>query len=256
VASVANPSRLDLMMSTRGGIIYQPTASSSYYVSYGNSLNPSAEAISQSTTANSAALDPEKNRSYEAGAKWDLMDGNVALTTAVFRVEKTNARTTDPLTSIVSLAGNVRVNGFETGIVGRISPVWQVIAGYTFLDGKIAKSNDIGTGADLGLRAEGKTYPNTPRNTATLWSTYRLAPAWEAGGGLVYSSERFLNNFETAVTDAYTRFDATLAYRQPKYDIRLNLLNLTNKSYFETASGGRATPVEGRKVLLSMTYRF
>jgi catecholate siderophore receptor len=190
------------------------------------------------------------------GAKWDLAGGNVSLNTALFRIEKTNARTPDPLTGQQLLSGEVQVDGVEVSVAGRITPAWQVIGGYTYLDGKIVRSSQIGTGADAGIAAQGKTFPNTPRHTASLWSTYRFAGAWEAGAGVLHSSERYLNNFESALTDGYTRVDATLAYVQPKYELRLNLLNVTDEVYFETASAGRATPVEGRKLLLTLTYRF
>jgi catecholate siderophore receptor len=244
----------DTMFNVRAGVIYQPTEAQSYYLSYGTSSNPSAEAVTQSATT--AGLDPEKNRSIEAGAKLDFLNGNLSVNTAVFRVEKTNARTTDPLTALVSLNGNVRVQGLEFGMVGRITPAWQVMAGYTFLDGKVIKSLDTGTGADAGIRSEGKTLQNTPRHSASIWSTYSFLGGWEAGGGLVYSSDRFVNNYETAMIDGYTRVDATLAYRQKKYDVRLSLQNLTDKKYFETASGGRATPVKGRTAILTLAYRF
>ena len=253
VTSASALSKLDRMWSTRAGIIYQPTDFQSYYVSYGTSFNPSAEAISQSATT--ANLDPEKNRSYEAGAKWDLLGGNVLLNAALFRIEKTNARTPDPLTGAQVLAGEVRVDGAELGVVGRITPAWQVFGGYTYLDGEIVKSPQIGTGADAGIPAEGKTFPNTPRHSASLWSTYLFPGGWEAGAGLVHVSKWYLNNFETALTDGYTRADATLAYHQRRYDVRLSLLNVTDEQYFDTASAGRAVPAEGRKVLLTFTYR-
>ena len=37
-------------------------------------------------------LAPEKNISYEAGVKVDVLEGNLSLTGAVFRIEKTNLR--------------------------------------------------------------------------------------------------------------------------------------------------------------------
>ena len=61
---------------------------------------------------------------------------------------------------------------------------------------------------------------------------------------------------ETAVVDGYTRFDATIAYLQKKYDIRLNLQNLSDKKYFETASAGRAVPATGRTAIVTVAYRF
>ncbi|MES2353690.1 MAG: TonB-dependent siderophore receptor [Pseudomonadota bacterium] len=253
-------SRDDKMLSTRAGVIWQPSDTESYYVSYGTSFNPSAETLTLSTS--NADVKPEKNRSIEVGAKMDLLNGNLMFNTALFRVEKTNARTTDPLTAVVSLDGDIRVNGIEFGAVGRITKAWQVIAGYTFLNGEIIKSSDVSsstvssTNPVAGVAAQGKTPQNTPQHTASLWSTYKITPAWETGGGMIYSSKRYVNNFETAVIDGYTRFDATLAYLQKSYDVRLNLLNLTDKEYFETASGARATPAKGRSAIVTVSYRF
>ena len=252
--SERSESKTDTMLSTRAGVIYQPSDTRSYYVSYGTSFNPSAEAVSQS--ASTARLDPEKSRAYEAGAKWDLLAGNLQFNAAVFRVEKTNARTPDPLTGLQILAGKLRVDGVELGLVGRITPAWQVLAGYTLLDGETLESPELGTGSNAGIPAEGKTLLNTPRHSASLWTTYRFASSWEAGAGAVHVSDRYLNDFETALTDAYTRLDATLAYRQSQYELRLSLLNLGDERYFETASSGRAVPAEGRKALLTLSYRF
>ncbi|MES3021893.1 MAG: TonB-dependent siderophore receptor [Pseudomonadota bacterium] len=250
-------SRTDKMLSTRLGAIWQPSETQSYYVSYGTSFNPSAEAMSLSATTE--GLTPEKNRSLEAGAKLDLLDGSLTFNTAVFRVEKTDARTTDPLSGLVNLDGNIRVQGVELGVVGRITPAWQVLAGYTWLDGQVVSSRDrsgAGTAASPYLYAQGKTLANTPEHSASLWSTYSFGGNWEAGGGVVYSSDRYVNNFESAQIDGYTRFDATLAYKQKNYDLRLNLQNVGDKRYFETASAGRATPAKGRTIIASVNYRF
>ncbi|PWF46112.1 TonB-dependent receptor [Massilia glaciei] len=256
-ASPVLRSRTDKMLSTRLGAIWQPSDTQSYYVSYGTSFNPSAEAMS--LTAATEGLSPEKNRSLEAGAKLDLLDGNLTFNTAVFRVEKTDARTLDRATGLTTLDGNIRVQGMELGVVGRITPAWQVLAGYTWLDGKVVSSFDrtgSGTAASPYLYAQGKTLANTPEHSASLWSTYSVMGNWEAGGGVVYSSDRFVNNFESAQIDGYTRFDATVAYKQKNYDLRLHLQNVGDQRYFETASAGRATPAKGRTIIASVNYRF
>jgi catecholate siderophore receptor len=243
----------ETVFSPRTGVLFQPTDAQSWYVSYGTSFNPSAEAVTQS--ASTAALDAEKNRSVEAGVKLDVLDGELSLAAAVFRTEKTNARTRDAGGVQVN-AGRIRVNGVELSATGRVSPTWQLFGGYTFLDGRIVSSPEVGTGADLGIPAQGKRAPNAPRHQATLWTTYRIAPQWEIGGGVLHSSERLLNNFETAKVDGFTRVDATVAYLEKSFEVRLNLLNLGDKHYFEAGSGGRATPVRGRTALATVTYRF
>jgi catecholate siderophore receptor len=49
------------------------------------------------------------------------------------------------------------------------------------------------------------------------------------------------------------------AYHQKKYDIQFNVLNLTNKSYYDgliASDGGRAVPGYGRTFLATLNYRF
>ena len=251
------------MLSVRAGIIWQPSDVQSYYLSYGTSFNPSAEGLT--LPASQLDVDPEKNKSYELGAKFDLLEGDLQLNGALFQIEKTNARTT--VNNVVTLSGDQRVRGFELSAVGRITAAWQVLAGYTYLDGKVVKSPESTTIAVPGatqadatipitLLAKGNTLQNTPKDTATLWTTYNVTENWEIGGGAVYSSKRYVNNYENAIIDGYTHYDATIAYRQKEFGIRLNLQNLTDETYYETASSGRATPATGRTAIATVSYWF
>ena len=83
--------QVDEMVSWRGGLVVHPRPEGSVYVGLGTSMNPSTEGLSLS--ASTANVDPERSRSYEAGLKWDLLGGRLGTTAAVFRTEKTNART-------------------------------------------------------------------------------------------------------------------------------------------------------------------
>jgi catecholate siderophore receptor len=233
--------------SKRAGLIYQPSYEQSYYVSYGTSFNPSLETLT--VTNNTQALPPESNKSYEVGAKWDLLDDKLDLTAALFQVEKDNARTQVSATEY-SLSGNIRVRGGEVGIAGHITEAWQVFAGYTRLNALIVKASD-GT--------QGNTPANTPQNSASLWNSYRLSKEWEIGGGATYLSQRYAANTDLVSVGGYTRWDAMVAWHQPKYDLRLNLLNLSDKKYFDAlipSDGGRSIPGIGRTLLATIDYRF
>ncbi|MEO8459006.1 MAG: TonB-dependent siderophore receptor [Dokdonella sp.] len=233
--------------SVRGGLIYQPTEAQSYYVSYGNSFNPSLEALTVSN--GTQALPPEKNRSYEIGAKWNALGNTLDVTAALFQIEKTDART-QLSPGVYSLDGNVRVRGFELGATGRINEHWQLFGGYTRLNAEIVRALD-GT--------QGNVPANTPRNSATIWTNFTITPEWDIGGGATYLSSRFANNSNTVSAGGYARIDATIAWHQPKYDVRLNLLNLTDRTYFDSlipSDGGRAVPGIGRTALVSVNYRF
>ena len=68
-------SRKEASWSKRTGLLYQPSDTASYYVSYGTSFNPSAELYQLDDR--SVNTPPEESRNMEAGAKWDLFDGNL-----------------------------------------------------------------------------------------------------------------------------------------------------------------------------------
>jgi catecholate siderophore receptor len=233
--------------SVRGGIIYQPTYEQSYYVSYGTSFDPSLETLT--VTNGTQALPPEKNKSFEVGSKWDLFDDRLNLTAALFQIEQTNARTQTSAGEYV-LDGNIRVRGGELGATGHLTEQWQIFAGYTRLDALIVKALD-GT--------QGNVPANTPANSATVWNSFELSPEWELNGGFTYLSQRYAANTDVVSVGGYTRWDTSIAYHQPKYDVRLNLLNLTNKQYYDAlipSDGGRAIPGIGRTALVTVDYRF
>ena len=100
---------------------------------------------------------------------------------------------------------------------------------------------------------------NTPQNSASLWNSYRLSKEWEIGGGATYLSQRYAANTDLVSVGGYTRWDAMVAWHQPKYDLRLNLLNLSDKKYFDAlipSDGGRSIPGIGRTLLATIDYRF
>ncbi|MFI4982993.1 MAG: TonB-dependent receptor, partial [Nevskiales bacterium] len=235
--------------SVRSGLLYQPTTTQSYYVSYGTSFDPSLEYLT--ATAGQQNLPPVENHSYEVGAKWDLLGGGLSVTSALFQIKQENARA-QTSTGVYELVGTERVNGAEVTFTGHLTPKWQVFGGYTYLDPKIVSAAALdGT--------QGKTLSNTPRDNATLWTSYSVTPSWDTGTGLVYVSPRFATNTDTVQVPSYIRWDGMVAYHQPKYEIRLNLLNITNEHYFDSliqSDAGRSVPGASRTALVSVAYKF
>ena len=145
VASAGPFSRTDNMLSGRAGLIWQPTRTQSYYVSWGNSYNPSGQldvgdspfAGAGGTTAQTNLnainqnLEPEKNENVEVGAQWDI--GGVQVRSAVFRNEKTNARQLDSTGTTTVLGGKRRVDGIEFEASGSITRNWDVFSGIVFM---------------------------------------------------------------------------------------------------------------------------
>lgn len=235
--------------SVRLGPIWQPTPQQSYYASYSTSFNPSLEQL-VSTTGGTAPLPPQKNKSYELGGKWDLGNGNLSLSAALFQIEQTNARSQNSDGTYVA-TGTIRVNGARAGAAGKLTDDLNIFAAYTHLDATI--TNGIAPGT------QGRTPLNTPKDAGSLWAVYRLTPEWEIGAGATTTSSRFANNTDLVKVGGYTRVDAMLVYHQPKYDIRLNVFNLADRFFYDAlipSDGGRAVPGSGRSATLSVNYRF
>lgn len=240
----------DEMLSYAAGLVFKPVTGQSYYASYGTSYNPTAEFLTVSN-ASTAPLDPEENESYELGAKYELMDGALALRGAAFRIEKTNARVDDPADpdGLQILAGKQRVDGLELEVIGRITSQLQVQAGYTLLDTEQVKTNDATT--------EGKKMIRTPEHAASLWATYRLTPDWRIGGGAFYVGERFGNTTNTNRAEGYYRFDAMAAYALTEnVDLQLNIYNITDEDYIERLYNNWSNPGPGRAATLTTNVKF
>ncbi|HWD50475.1 MAG TPA: TonB-dependent siderophore receptor [Rhizomicrobium sp.] len=245
----------DNVASPRAAIIYKPTDSYSFYVSYGTSYNPSAETLS--LAASNKDLSPEKDRTYEAGAKAQLLGGLLGVTAAIFDTEMTNARISDPTNpSLQSLAGTENARGFELGAQGHLTDNWEIVAGYTYLD-----ASAVGL-AGAGIKGP---IPNTAHNQANLWTTYDFDDGLKAGVGINYVSQRAAGTDNATIpgeivvahAPGYTTFDAMLGYKvNDNLSFQLNGYNLFDKfyyaySYFTKPGENHVVPGPGRTFLLT-----
>jgi len=231
--------RTDSVPSYRTGLIWQPDAVQTYYLAYGTSFNPSAELYSLDVRGSNTP--PEKSRNFEIGAKWDLARG-LSLRAAVFRTEKTNERNTDPLVADeFLLSGRRHTDGIELEAAGRITPKWEVFGGVALMDAEIDES--------INADQEGNWPLYTPPYTANLWTVYQLPHGWQVGGGFNAVGKRYGNNANTNYAPGYIRWDAMLSYVQPRYTLRLNVLNVFDTVHYETVYQGHVIPGTSRVFL-------
>jgi len=250
-AGVVTPfNREDDVLSTRFGVTYKPTEKSSIYAGYANSFNPSNETLSLS--AATVNLEPEKTDSYEVGTKWSAFDDRLAFTFALFRTEKTNARTpgVNPNDPPTVLQGRERVDGAEFSIAGNLTREWTVFAGLALMDSKIVSSNTTGlAGQEFGL---------TPKTTFNIWTTYQLPFGLTLGGGAQYMDSVFRNTAVNAETvPSYWLFNAMLSYPvTDRLNLQLNATNLFDEEYIDRIGGGHHIPGQARQVILSARFSF
>ena len=245
-----NDGRTDDLLSWRSGIAFKPLPNGSIYFGYGTSFNPSLEG-NTGLTGNFLDVDPEESQNFELGTKWDLLQERLSLSAAVFRTEKTDARTPElGGTGNTVLEGEQVVDGFELGASGRITPDWQVFATYTFMDAEVEASN---TAAE-----EGNFLGNTPDHSASFWTTYQLPWHLELGAGAQYVGERFNNaGANRRRAPDFWLFDAMLAYEvNENITLRLNVYNLADEDYIERLGGGHFIPGAGRSAVLTANLRY
>lgn len=243
--------RTDKEFSPRVGLVYQPNDWLSFYTSYTRSFQPSGENLS--LAANNEELKPELTRNYEAGVKATFQPFKLNATLSVFRLDRNNIKTTDPLnpTQLI-LVGEQRTEGIELTVSGSPIRKLDIFAGYSLLDARITKSNSVSAGVPL----QGKFAQLTPRNSGNLWLTYQLPKQFTLGFGGYARTKTFTSTNNLVTLPGYARFDASLSWQSEKhYEIAFNLKNILNKRYFETSNGDNGiqpgAPVNG-----SVTLRY
>jgi catecholate siderophore receptor len=243
-----NLRRIDRLVSPRAGLIVKPITPLSLYVSYGAAYLPSSGDQFSSLTTITQQVKPEKFTNYEVGAKWDIRRF-LSLTTAAYRQDRTNTRSTDPNdpTRILQ-TGSQRTNGFELGLNGTVTNRWSVAGGYAYQDAFISSATvSARQGAQVAL---------VPHHTFSLWNNYRVLSRLSAGIGLIHRSDMFAAVDNTVVLPGYTRVDAAVFYSiNEKWRVQVNMQNLFNRRYYLNADGNNnispGAPASGRIALVA-----
>ncbi len=245
-----NLSRVDNLVSPRAGIVFKPISPLSLYGSYSISYLPSSGDQFSSLTSITQTLKPEKFSNYELGVKWDVRP-SLSLTAAAYRLDRTNTRATDQNepTRIVQ-TGSQRTNGFELGLNGNVTRDWKIVGGYAHQNAFVTNAT---TAAAVGARVA-----QVPRNTFSLWNSFRFLNKWGAGVGIVNRSDMYAAIDNKVILPGYTRVDAALYYTiNEKLALQANLENLVNRKYFVNADGNdNISPGSPRAIRVGFTWTF
>ncbi len=229
--------RTDAGFSPRAGLIWTPTAASSYYVSYSYSMLPSGEQLSLATTTSDLA--PEKAMNYEIGAKWDVRP-RLALTAALFRTDRTDVRVADPVNAgFFVKSGRQSVEGLEVGLMGQVTRNWEVFAAYTNQDGRVKSPISSGTTASVAtITPAGNKIGLVPDQLLSVWNKVGLGAGWAAGLGVTYQGSSYTSFNNTVKLPAFTRVDGAVYYSFDRSTrLALNVENIADRKYFPTVDG-------------------
>lgn len=251
IAGQPDLARTDTFWSPRVGLVWQPSPTQSYYVSWNKSYQPSGETFALSTS--SADIAPEKTINREIGAKFDLFDGKLSATISAFNLKRSDIKATDPVLLKVIPVGVQRTRGIELSAQLELSEGWQAIASYAYLDARITKSPAL----DSGVRIQGNRPTLTPVNSASFWLMRNFGERFGLGGGVNYVGDRQANLANTVVLPEYLTADAMAWARLGKLKAQINIRNIFDRDYIVSAHGTVGNlnmPGAPRSVMLTLRY--
>jgi catecholate siderophore receptor len=173
------------------------------------------------------------------------------LNAAVYRLNRTNTRSTDPNdpTRIVQ-TGSQRTNGYEVGLSGSITRAWRIAGGYAYQDAFITSAT---TAAPLGAQIG-----QVPHHTFSLWNNYQILSRVGVGLGVINRSDMFAAVDKTVIVPGYTRADAAVFFSiTERIRLQANVENLFDKKYYVNAdSNTNISPGVPRANRFGLTVRF
>lgn len=250
-------------MTPYAGLVYDIDDHWSAYASYADIFRVQSDL----RTADGGSLPPVVGSNYEAGVKSEWLDGRLNTSFALFRITERNRAQSDPNYPEVGdccyqASGQVRSQGVEAEVSGRLAPGWEVSGGYTFNTTRYLKDAENG-GAPF------RTF--TPKHIFQLWTTYRLPSQWNrwsVGGGVnvksgVYTESAVqgpVSGSSVRVSQGgYAIWNARIGYRVSDHvSLGLNVNNLFDKVYYQrlgNADMGNAYG-EPRSVMLNMRVKY
>ncbi|NQZ25406.1 MAG: TonB-dependent siderophore receptor [Colwellia sp.] len=243
----------------KAGVLYHPSESTTFYASYSEGFEPQgSETINDEEDLNDGMeIDAETSKQYEVGAKWQLLDDRLLLTTAIFDITKSNVLVTEDyqgankdINTVTTQVGEQRHKGFEMAAQGAVTDKLFVMTSMMYLDASYDKDEDY----------TGMTPVDAPEWSASLWSRYELTEDLAINAGAFYEGERFADGDNTVVKDAYTRIDVGATYKinvsNTDINLRFNVQNLFDTDYLAGGGTSNVTVGDGRSYRLAVQVAF
>ncbi len=251
----------------QAGVVFDATEAISTYASYSQSIKPQTN-IAYDINGNTG-FPPETGEQYEAGIKFETADKKVNVTVAGYEITRTNVvvptgqnfavPTGQAIAgaAISRLDGEQTSTGFELEVRWQPKPYWQVQAGGAYSKARI-------TASEKNPDSVGKDLINAPRKTANFWTRYNFPTGslkgLGVGTGIIHVGEAWAGDPTSAVyfkMPAWTKVDASMYYKWKRYDFALNIQNLFDKRYIQSAFSAQVLNIgEQRKLTFSVSTRF
>jgi iron complex outermembrane recepter protein len=220
------------------------------YVSYAESFEPLA-----GTSSSGTPFVPTTGTQYEAGVKYRPNGSSSLFSAALFDLAQQNVATTDPddVAGRSMQIGEIRSRGAELEANAALSRYLSLVAGYSYTDISVTRTNDGN---------QGKRPSRVPEHLASAWLNYAAPGGFGWGAGVRYVGESFGDFDNTFTVPAFTLLDAALRYEAKEGALKgvrfaLNASNLLDKTYVASCEAeGFCIYGQRRTVTASVRVRF
>ena len=249
------------------GVVYDLTSRINTYASWSQSIKPQTNLAYD--VNGRTGFPPETGEQVELGVRYESPDKDFNVSLAGYEITRTNvvvptgqnfpvATGDAPAGGAISrLDGEQTSTGVELEVRWQPLPNWQVQVGGAYSKARITAStrNPESVGSDL---------TNAPRKTANFWSRYNFPTGklkgFGVGLGIIYVGEAWAGDPTSAVyfkMPDWTRVDASCYYKWKNYDFGLNVQNLFDTRYAQSAFSAQLLNIgEQRKATFSVGMRF
>ena len=250
-AQTADYGYKDTLLNGHLGVSYKINPMGMVYASYSSAqdINGGESDVGTSAgygglvvdTKGNANAKPELSQNFEIGTKWNLLDDKLLFTAAAFRTTKKDVMEAAPSGTGYDSAGMFntgknRVQGIEFGLAGNVTRELQLQAGVAFMKSKVLDS--------VNAANVGNPLSNFADRAVTIQGKYQFTRDFGLGAVARYESGKCGGQPDTGAgynaqgycaqpVPSYSVYDLFATYRINKTaDLRLNVLNVTNKDYY------------------------
>jgi iron complex outermembrane recepter protein len=248
ILTFESASRTDTRLSAQAGLVYQVSPLTSFYAgaSRGNQAIVTTEAAR-------SAFAPEHSVQYELGNRTYLLDDRLYFNTAVFEVTRSDFLQT--INGVPTPVGEQRTRGLEFDVAAELGAGLRALASYAYQD---AHYTELHSGTGVRDPNTGRFVVGVPRNSGALWATYEFpgeAHGWGIGAGLQAKEGIFIDQANTQRVPGYVTGEIAVFYRQPRYELQVNVTNVTNATWYRNGVNSGAFPGEPRAVFATLRLK-
>lgn len=227
------------------GLVYALSPEVSLYTNYAEGFVPSTL-----PKCGGGLVPPKSTRNREAGAKFDLFDSKLSVTTAAYELEQSNSTVYYRPGNCYNVRDAQITRGVELDVQGEITRGLNALMNYSFTTVKdVVNPNAVFTGV--------------PKHKISVWATYTLQDDdWRGlGFGLgMTASSRSRGSTSTRYVQyipGQAQIDATVFYAQGPWTTTFGVKNVGDRRLYATTPAFEFIPVqEGRNFMLTVKREF